>query len=91
MTYIQLPLDIENLIKSFIQEKFYQCWEFDYEDNMIHYYELPVPWYTLQVFYDFKARRYLVNGLDNALAPLRFSDKINPNEFSPLALDYYVR
>jgi hypothetical protein len=61
------------------------------EGHMMQYYELPVPWYTLQVFYDFKARRYLVNGLDNELAPLRFSDQINPNEFSPLALDYYVR
>lgn len=61
------------------------------EGFMMQYYEVPVPWYTVSVYHEFKARRYHVTGLDNGLTPMRFSDKINPNEFSPLALDYYVR
>jgi hypothetical protein len=50
-----------------------------------------VPWYALEVYYDFKVGRYLVNGLNTRFAPARFSNEINPNKFSPLALDYYVR
>jgi hypothetical protein len=61
------------------------------EGHMINYYEVPVPWYTLEVFHDFKAGRYLANGLDNHFGATEFSDNINPNHFSPLALDYYVR
>ena len=58
---------------------------------MINYYSVPVPWYTLQTSYDFKQQRYLVTGLDNQLEPYKFKKTINVNEFSPNALDYYVR
>jgi hypothetical protein len=61
------------------------------EGHMLNYAEVSVPWYTLEVSYDFKANRYLASGLDNDLPPIRFSDEINANKFSPLALDYYVR
>ncbi len=67
-----------------------QLWRFS-EGHMINYYDVPVPWYTLEVYHDFKARRYLASGLDNRFDSTTFSDDINPNNFSPLALDYYVR
>ena len=65
-------------------------WRFS-EGHMINYYRVPVPWYTLQTSYDFQQKRYLVTGLDNELEPYKFKNTINPNEFSPNALDYYVR
>lgn len=65
-------------------------WRFS-EGHLINYYSVPVPWYTLQTSYDFKEQRYLVTGLDNQLEPYKFRPIINPNEFSPNALDYYVR
>ena len=61
------------------------------EGHLINYYEVPVPWTTLDVYHDLKARRYLVNGLDNQRNMYRFSDKGNPKNFSPNALNYYVR
>ncbi len=65
-------------------------WRFS-EGHMINFYRVPTPWYTLQTSYDFKEKRYLVTGLDNELEPYNFKTTINPNEFSPNALDYYVR
>jgi hypothetical protein len=65
-------------------------WRFS-EGHLINYYSVPVPWYTLQTSYDFKQQRYLVTGLDNQLEPYKFKTTINVNEFSPNALDYYVR
>ncbi len=65
-------------------------WRFS-EGHLINYYSVPVPWYTLQTSYDFREKRYLVTGLDNQLEPYRFKSTINANEFSPNALDYYVR
>jgi hypothetical protein len=61
------------------------------EGHMINYYQVPVPWYTLLVYYDLKARRYLVNGLDNQRRAPQFDDDINARLFGPNALDYYVR
>jgi hypothetical protein len=65
-------------------------WRFA-EGHLINYYRVPVPWYTLQTSYDFKQQRYLVTGLDNELGPYKFKATINATEFSPNALDYYVR
>lgn len=65
-------------------------WRFS-EGHMINFYSVPTPWYTLQTSYDFKQKRYLVTGLDNELEPYNFKNTINANEFSPNALDYYVR
>jgi hypothetical protein len=67
-----------------------QLWRFS-EGHMLDYYEVPVPWYTLEVYEDLRQRRYLANGLDNRRDTYTFSDDINPNKFSPLALDFYVR
>jgi hypothetical protein len=61
------------------------------EGHMINFYEVPVPWYTLQVYYDFQARRYLVTGLDNRRRPAAFTEAINPRLFGPNALDFYLR
>lgn len=65
-------------------------WRFS-EGHLINYYQVPVPWYTLQTSYDFRQQRYLVSGLDNQLGPYKFKQRINTIEFSPNALDYYVR
>jgi hypothetical protein len=61
------------------------------EGHMINYYQVPAPWYTLRVYHDLRARRYLVNGLDNKDRAPRFDDDINPRLFGPTALDFYVR
>ena len=67
-----------------------ELWRFS-EGHLINYYHVPVPWYTLQTSYDFRQRRYLVTGLDNQLGPYKFKESINAIEFSPIALDNYVR
>lgn len=67
-----------------------KLWRFS-EGHLINYYNVPVPWYTLQTSYDFRQGRYLVTGLDNQLGPYKFKQSINPTEFGPNALDYYVR
>ena len=61
------------------------------EGHVINFYEVPVPWYNLEVFYDLKQERYLVIGLNNQRQVTRFGDQINPRLFGPNALDYYVR
>jgi hypothetical protein len=61
------------------------------EAHAVNYYEVPVLWATLYAFYDFEKHRYLVEGLDNTRAPATFSTAADPREFSPNALNYYVR
>jgi hypothetical protein len=61
------------------------------EAHAVNYYEVPVHWTTLHVFYDLKRNRYFVEGLDNRRAPYRFSETADAREFSPNALNYYVR
>lgn len=61
------------------------------EAHLVNHYEVPVPLETLEVFHDLSQRRYFVTGLDNGRNPPRFSEEIDPREFSPNALLYYVR
>ena len=61
------------------------------EAHAMNYYEMPLLWTTLEVYYDFNEKRYLVSGLDNGRIPYRFSDSADPREFSPNALNYYIR
>jgi hypothetical protein len=61
------------------------------EVHAINYYEVPVLWSTLEAYYDLRANRYLVTGLDNERNPYRFSEGSDPREFSPNALTYFVR
>jgi hypothetical protein len=61
------------------------------ESHGLNYYEVPLHWSTLEVFYDFQAERYLAEGLDNGRRPPRFAADGDPREFSPNALTYYVR
>lgn len=61
------------------------------EAHAVNFYTVPVVWSTLEVFYDLKQQRYLVNGLDNKRHAYRFDTEIDPREFSPNALNYYVR
>ncbi len=57
----------------------------------LNFYTVPVHKATLYVYHDLKARRYLVDGLDNARKPLKFREDIDPREFSPNSLLYFVR
>ena len=61
------------------------------EAHALVYYGVPVLWATLYAFYDLRNGRYLVEGLDNERAPYRFLETADPREFSPNALNYYVR
>jgi hypothetical protein len=61
------------------------------EAHALNYYQVPVQWTTLEVYYDLKQHRYLVSGLDNQRGPYRFSDEADPREFSPNALSFYIR
>jgi hypothetical protein len=61
------------------------------EAHALNYYEVPVLWTTVEVFYDLQDGRYFANGLDNDRNCYRFSDTADPREFSPNALLYYVR
>jgi hypothetical protein len=61
------------------------------EAHALNYYQVPVQWSTLEVYYDLEANRYLVSGLDNQRTPYRFSDQADPREFSPTALSFYIR
>jgi hypothetical protein len=61
------------------------------EAHILNFYTVPVPLATLYVYHDLKQRRYLLDGLDNQRAPLRFLDEADSREFSPNSLLYYVR
>ncbi|MEA3275947.1 MAG: DUF1329 domain-containing protein [Pseudomonadota bacterium] len=61
------------------------------EAHALNYYQVPVQWRTLEVYYDLKAQRYLVSGLDNQRNPYRFTEQADPREFSPNALGLYIR
>jgi hypothetical protein len=61
------------------------------EAHMVNYYEVPVLLSTLEVYHDLKERRYLATGLDNNRNMYRFSEDVDPREFSPNALLYYIR
>jgi len=61
------------------------------EAHAVNYYEVPLHWSTLEVYYDLEAQRYLVSGLDNQRNPYRFSEEADPREFSPNALGFYLR
>ncbi len=61
------------------------------EAHALNYYQVPVQWSTLEVYYDLEAQRYLVSGLDNQRNPYRFTEQADPREFSPNALGFYIR
>lgn len=61
------------------------------EAHVVNYYQVPVLWTTLEVFHDLESRRYLAAGLDNGRNPYRFLEGGDPREFTPSALNFYVR
>ena len=61
------------------------------EAHALNYYEVPVLWETLTVYYDLRQRRYFAAGVDNSRRVYQFSDDANTREFTPNALNYYVR
>jgi len=61
------------------------------EAHLVNYYDVPVLASTVEVYHDLKERRYLATGLDNNRNMYRFSETVDPREFSPNALLYYIR
>lgn len=61
------------------------------EAHAMNYYQVPVLWSTLYAYYDLRNHRYLVEGLDNGRGPYRFTTTADPREFTPNALNYYLR
>jgi hypothetical protein len=61
------------------------------EAHMVNYYDVPVLLSTVEVYHDLKERRYLATGLDNNRNMYRFSEDVDPRDFSPNALLYYIR
>ena len=81
----------------YLDEDSWQILEIDHYDSQmklwryseapsVNYYEVPVFWSTLEIHYDLKAGRYLVQGLDNQEPEYNFSYPATPEMFSPQAL-----
>lgn len=56
------------------------------ESHSINYYEVPAFFSTLETIYDFKRKRYFVDGLDNNEPMYDFSVELQPINFTPGAL-----
>ncbi|RMF13348.1 MAG: DUF1329 domain-containing protein, partial [Gammaproteobacteria bacterium] len=62
-----------------------QLWRVS-EAHLINYYEVPVPWTTLETTYDLKNGRYFVDGLDNDQPVRDFSPNLSTRDFSTSAV-----
>jgi hypothetical protein len=56
------------------------------ESHPISYYDVPMFGSTLETLYDFKGKRYFVDGLDNNEPMYNFNAKLSPRDFTPQAL-----
>ena len=56
------------------------------ESHPISYYDVPMFGSTLETIYDFKGKRYFVDGLDNNEPMYNFNAKLSPRDFTPQAL-----
>lgn len=56
------------------------------EAHPINYYEVPVFVSTLETLYDFKGKRYFVDGLDNNEPMYDFNARLHPRDFTAQAL-----
>lgn len=56
------------------------------ESHSISYYDVPMFGSTLETIYDFKGKRYFVDGLDNNEPMYNFNAKLTPRDFTPQAL-----
>ncbi|MCJ8170561.1 DUF1329 domain-containing protein [Atopomonas sediminilitoris] len=56
------------------------------EVHPINYYEVPLVTSTLEVTYDFKGQRFLVDGLDNNEKMYNFNADLTPRDFTSSAL-----
>ncbi len=56
------------------------------ESHPISYYDVPMFGSTLETIYDFKGKRYFVDGMDNNEPMYDFNAKLHPRDFIPQAL-----
>jgi Protein of unknown function (DUF1329) len=61
------------------------------ESHTLNYYHVPVLFPGVSAHYSLADGRFLIQNIDNMLAPHRWLDEINPREFSPNALLDYIR
>jgi Protein of unknown function (DUF1329) len=61
------------------------------EAHTLNYYQVPVIYPGVTAHYSLEDGRFLIQNIDNMLAPHRWLDEINPREFSPNALLDYIR
>jgi hypothetical protein len=61
------------------------------EAHAVNFYTVPVHWTTLHVYHDLQQERVFFNGLDNEHQPFAFREDGDPREFSPNALNYFLR
>lgn len=61
------------------------------EAHTLNYYHVPVLYPGVTAHYSLTDGRFLVQNINNMLAPHRWLDQINPREFSPNALLDYIR
>ncbi|SHG88676.1 DUF1329 domain-containing protein [Ferrimonas marina] len=54
--------------------------------HAINYYDMPLVWTTLEVFYDLNSRRYIAMGLDNQGKVANFDAELKTSDFTPQAL-----
>ncbi|MFI3245698.1 MAG: DUF1329 domain-containing protein [Ferrimonas sp.] len=54
--------------------------------HAINYYDKPLIWSTLEVYYDLNSRRYLAMGLDNQGDVVDFNQEMSAKDFTPNAL-----
>lgn len=56
------------------------------EAHVVNYYEVPVPWTTMEINYDLKSGRYFADGLDNDDVQRNFFPKFSEKDFSTSAV-----
>jgi hypothetical protein len=61
------------------------------EAHTVNYYQVPVLFTAAIAHYRLNDGRFLVTDLNNSLLPYHWSDEINPRQFSPNALQDYIR
>ncbi|GAA5187868.1 DUF1329 domain-containing protein [Ferrimonas gelatinilytica] len=96
----ELKSDVRHLYKTrtyYLDEDSWQIALADLYDNRdqmyrvgmahtINYYDMPLVWTTLEVFYDLNSRRYIAMGLDNQGEVANFDAELSETDFTSNAL-----
>jgi hypothetical protein len=61
------------------------------EAHTQNFYDVPVVFTGVNVYYRLDDRRFLVTDINNMMQPYQWEDDINPRDFGPNSLKNYVR